>query len=95
MWLISDMQGREHYEPFVNKLCLCPQTNSSPILSQDCRDDDSGAQNTGMRGILVRTGKYSMAQSFLGTVVDSVTLFLALAACVPRAEGPGFSPRHF
>uniref|UniRef100_A0A8B9ZZK1 Uncharacterized protein n=1 Tax=Anas zonorhyncha TaxID=75864 RepID=A0A8B9ZZK1_9AVES len=44
--------------PFVNKLCLCPQTNSSPILSQDCRDDDSGAQNTGMCGILVRTGKY-------------------------------------
>uniref|UniRef100_A0A8B9ZIS1 Uncharacterized protein n=1 Tax=Anas platyrhynchos TaxID=8839 RepID=A0A8B9ZIS1_ANAPL len=58
VWLISDVQGREHYEPFVNKLCLCPQTNSSPILSQDCRDDDSGAQNTGMCGILVRTGKY-------------------------------------
>ncbi|XP_068521806.1 haloacid dehalogenase-like hydrolase domain-containing protein 2 [Anas acuta] len=58
VWLISDVQGREHYEPFVNKLCPCPQTNSSPILSQDCRDDDSGAQNTGMCGILVRTGKY-------------------------------------
>ncbi|KFV58533.1 Haloacid dehalogenase-like hydrolase domain-containing protein 2 [Tyto alba] len=32
-----------------------------PVLSQDCRDDVGGAQNAGMRGILVRTGKYRPA----------------------------------
>ncbi|XP_010162612.1 haloacid dehalogenase-like hydrolase domain-containing protein 2, partial [Antrostomus carolinensis] len=34
------------------------------MIGDDCRDDVGGAQNAGMRGILVRTGKYSMEQSF-------------------------------
>ncbi|XP_033376352.1 haloacid dehalogenase-like hydrolase domain-containing protein 2 [Parus major] len=41
--------------------CLCPLTHCSPAVSQDCRDDVGGAQQAGMRGILVRTGKYRPA----------------------------------
>ena len=28
------------------------------MIGDDCRDDVGGAQNAGMRGILVKTGKY-------------------------------------
>ena len=28
------------------------------MIRDDCRDDVGGAQNAGMRGILVKTGKY-------------------------------------
>ncbi|NWI34902.1 HDHD2 protein, partial [Sula dactylatra] len=31
------------------------------MIGDDCRDDVGGAQNAGMRGILVRTGKYRLA----------------------------------
>ncbi|MEJ1286014.1 haloacid dehalogenase-like hydrolase domain containing 2 [Cricetulus griseus] len=31
------------------------------MIGDDCRDDVGGAQNTGMLGILVKTGKYRTA----------------------------------
>uniref|UniRef100_A0A8B9NX47 Haloacid dehalogenase-like hydrolase domain-containing protein 2 n=2 Tax=Apteryx owenii TaxID=8824 RepID=A0A8B9NX47_APTOW len=39
------------------------------MIGDDCRDDVGGAQNAGMRGILVRTGKYVMDRSCRETVV--------------------------
>ncbi|XP_053909517.1 haloacid dehalogenase-like hydrolase domain-containing protein 2 isoform X2 [Cuculus canorus] len=42
------------------------------MIGDDCRDDVGGAQNAGMRGILVRTGKYWVDWSFWEAVVCSV-----------------------
>lgn len=56
-----------------------PTNPLSPAVSQDCRDDVGGAQQAGMRGILVRTGKYSMDWSFQETLVASV-----ISACAQK-----------
>uniref|UniRef100_A0A8C3UK88 Haloacid dehalogenase-like hydrolase domain-containing protein 2 n=1 Tax=Catharus ustulatus TaxID=91951 RepID=A0A8C3UK88_CATUS len=54
------------------------------MIGDDCRDDVGGAQQAGMRGILVRTGKYLMDQSFQETVVPS--------GIPPCALGPALQP---
>ncbi|PKU27240.1 haloacid dehalogenase-like hydrolase domain-containing protein 2 [Limosa lapponica baueri] len=45
------------------------------MIGDDCRNDVGDAQNVGMHGILVRTGKYSVEQSFR-EMADNVNFFL-------------------
>lgn len=57
------MQPRQSLVLFVGKLSEKSRLNAF-VFFQDCRDDVGGAQNTGMLGILVKTGMYLLHMPF-------------------------------